>query len=115
MIKVKLSPPGSYTQKQIEQMGTAADDPPRVHDRDDGSYVVSFAMRLKGKYEVNVQLDGEPIAGSPFSCTTVKTNVPPLIKWLQPRVGGVEPPKFSNAPCAMRTAAPSSSSAASIT
>eukprot|EP00966_Prymnesium_polylepis_P133389 3083094-Prymnesium_polylepis.1 len=37
----------------------------------------------------------QPIAGSPFSTVAVKTNVPPIIKWLQPRVGGAEPPKFN--------------------
>lgn len=36
-----------------------------------GSYIVSHSMRLKGKYEVSVELDGEPIAGSPFSTVAV--------------------------------------------
>ena len=67
MFNVKISAPDSYTHKQIEQMGMAPDEPPKIEDRNDGSYIVSYTMRLKGKYEVNVQLDGEPIAGSPFS------------------------------------------------
>lgn len=99
VFNVKVTQSDGYTSKQIEQFGNAADDDPTVDDCGDGSYIVNYSMRLKGKYEVNVQLDGEPIAGSPFLTVVVKTNVPPLIKWLQPRIGGMEPPKCSNAVC----------------
>ena len=34
---VKISPPDSYTQKQIEQMGTEPDEPPMIEDRKDGA------------------------------------------------------------------------------
>ncbi|KAL1525478.1 hypothetical protein AB1Y20_020334 [Prymnesium parvum] len=99
LFTVKISAPDNYTQKQLEQLNYSADEAPKIEDRSDGSYIVSYQMRLKGRYEISVQLDGEPIAGSPFTTVAVKTNVPPLIKWLQPRIGGAEMPRCSHAVC----------------
>ena len=40
-------------------------------DRGDGSYVITHTLARRGTYEVSVNLDGEPIAGSPFATVAV--------------------------------------------
>ena len=81
---------------------TEPDEPPTIEDRGDGSYIVSHSMARKGRYGVSVELDGEPIAGSPFATVAVKTFVPPMIKWQTPRVTGAsELAGFSHAGCVM--------------
>ena len=93
---VRVSRPDSLTKKQLGE--TQPDAPPEVIDHGDGSYLVRLLHTRKGRYEINVALDGEPIAGSPFATVAVKTFVPPMIKWLVPRVnGGAEPEPFSHA------------------
>ena len=94
--EVKVSPPDSLTQRQLQEL--EPDPPAIITDRGDGSYLVSHTMTRKGRYDVSVELDGEPIAGSPFATVAVKTFVPPMIKWQQPRVpDGPEPLGFSHA------------------
>jgi len=95
--EVKVSVPDSLTPKQLAEM--EPDAPPTIIDRGDGSYLVSHLMTRKGRYDVRVELDGEPIAGSPFATVAVKTFVPPMIKWMTPRVGDKEPEGFSHAAC----------------
>ena len=93
--EVKVSPPDSLAAKQLAE---AEPDPPQIIDRGDGSYLVSHTMSRKGRYEVSVELDGEPIAGSPFATVATKTFVPPMIKWIPPRIPeGPEPAGFSHA------------------
>jgi len=96
--EVKISAPDSAPGRGD---ATEPPDPPIITDRGDGSYLVSHTMTRKGRYDVRVELDGEPIAGSPFSTVAVKTIVPPMIKWITPRVGGTqgEPEGFSHAAC----------------
>jgi hypothetical protein len=94
--EVRVSPPDSLNARQLSEM--EPDPPAEITDRGDGSYLVSHKMTRKGRYDVSVELDGEPIAGSPFATVAVKTAVPPMIKWLQPRIAsGVEPLPFSHA------------------
>ena len=94
--EVKVSPPDSLTQRQLAE--SEPDPPAEITDRGDGSYLVSHTMTRKGRYAVSVELDGEPIAGSPFATVAVKTNVPAMIKWLPPRIPeGPEPGGFSHA------------------
>jgi len=94
--QVSVSVPDSLTAKQLAT--EERDAPAQVIDRGDGSYMVRHTMTRKGRYDVNVELDGEPIAGSPFATVAIKTFVPPMIKWFQPRVGGGEGPEgFSHA------------------
>ena len=94
--EVRVSPPDSLTAKQLQE--SAPDPPAVITDRGDGSYLVSHTMTRKGRYEVSVELDGEPIAGSPFATVAVKTFVPPMIKWIPPRIPeGPEPAGFSHA------------------
>ena len=69
--EVKVSVPDSLTAKQLAEL--ERDPPPTVVDRGDGSYLVSHTMTKKGRYDVSVELDGEPIAGSPFSTVATKT------------------------------------------
>jgi len=96
--EVRVSPPDSLTAKQLQE--SAPDPPAVITDRGDGSYLVSHTMTRKGRYDVSVELDGEPIAGSPFATVAVKTFVPPMIKWMQPRIGaagsGAEPEGFAH-------------------
>ena len=65
--EVKVSDPDLYTAKELAAPlpEGVVHQPPRVIDRGDGSYVVSHTMVRKGRYDVSVELDGEPIAGSP--------------------------------------------------
>lgn len=58
--EVKVSVPDSLTPKQLAEM--EPDAPPTIIDRGDGSYLVSHLMTRKGRYDVRVELDGEPIA-----------------------------------------------------
>ena len=61
--EVKVSMPDSLTGRALAEAGK---DPPAViTDRGDGSYLVTHTMTRKGRYDVSVELDGEPIAGSP--------------------------------------------------
>jgi hypothetical protein len=85
--EVHVSPPDSLTAKQLAEY--EADAPPQITDLGDGSYLVSHLMSRKGRYDVNVELDGEPIAGSPFATVAVKPFVSPIMKWLTPRITGV--------------------------
>ena len=88
-------PLGGGTVKISEASAEPVD--PESLDRGDGSYVVTHTLAKRGKYEISVNLDGEPIAGSPFQTVAVHTKVPPVIKWLTPRVGGSAPAKFAHA------------------
>ena len=66
--EVKVSMPDSLTGKALAE---AEKDPPAtITDRGDGSYLVSHTMTRKGRYDVSVELDGEPIAGSPCKRAT---------------------------------------------
>ena len=69
--EVKVSPPDSLTPKQLAEL--EPDPPATITDRGDGSYLVSHTMTRKGRYDVSVELDGEPIAGSPFATVAIKT------------------------------------------
>ena len=40
-----------------------------ITDNGDGTYTVSYVVDQPGQYQVNVELDGEPLKGSPFSVT----------------------------------------------
>ena len=93
--EVRLSQPDSLTAKQLAE--PSPDPPATIIDRGDGSYLVSHTMTRKGRYDVSVELDGEPIAGSPFATVAVQPKVSPIIKWLQPRISGAELAPFSNA------------------
>ena len=61
--EVKVSVPDGLTGRQAAE--TQPDPPATITDRGDGSYIVSHTMTRKGRYDVSVELDGEPIAGSP--------------------------------------------------
>ncbi len=98
-VRVAWQDPGPLGGKQVGQVETAPPElaAPAVADRGDGSYIVAHALPRRGTYTVDVSLDGEPIAGSPFATVAVKTAVPTVVKWLQPRVGGTAPPPFAHA------------------
>ena len=98
--EVTVSWPDSISQKDRDK-GAEKDPPATITDRGDGSYLVSHCMTRKGRYDVKVELDGEPLGGSPFGCCAVKTFVPPMIKWNAPRIDekGASPENFSHAAC----------------
>ena len=50
-------------------------------------------------HKVSVNLDGEPIAGSPFTTVVVHPHPPKAFKWLAPRVSGTAPEKFAHGAC----------------
>ena len=47
---------------------------PRIVDNNDGSYTVSYAPRIRGRHELTVSVNNEPLKGSPF---TVMVKHPP--------------------------------------
>ena len=67
MFDVKVHGPeplgGSKHQAQETAQGEAVE--PECVDRGDGSYVVTHTLTKRGKYEISVNLDGEPIAARP--------------------------------------------------
>ena len=69
--QVRVSRPDSLTAKQRDEI--EPDQPATIIDRGDGSYVVQHMMSRKGRYEVSVELDGEPISGSPFGTVAIRT------------------------------------------
>jgi hypothetical protein len=73
--------------------------PAACHDNGDGSYTITQTLAKRGKYEVSVNLDGEPIAGSPFTTVAIHPRPPKAFKWLAPRVSGNAPEKFAHAVC----------------
>lgn len=68
-----------------------------VGDFENGAYVINTVFPKKGKYQVSVDLDGEPILESPFNMCVIKTKVPPVIKWLSPGDMSGKLPKFESA------------------
>ena len=59
--EVTVSWPDSISQKDRDK-GAEKDPPATITDRGDGSYLVSHCMTRKGRYDVKVELDGEPLA-----------------------------------------------------
>eukprot|EP00964_Phaeocystis_antarctica_P142885 scaffold108268_cov36-Phaeocystis_antarctica.AAC.2 len=60
--------------------------------------MTSLLTRTK-RGQVSVNLDGEPIAGSPFTTLVVHPHPPKAFKWLAPRVSGNAPEKFAHGAC----------------
>ena len=91
-------PPGPNCKQSV--MAAAGEHVPAAcHDNGDGSYTITQTLAKRGKYEVSVNLDGEPIAGSPFPVVVVHPHPPKSFKWMAPRVSGTAPEKFAHGAC----------------
>jgi len=92
-------PPGPNCKQSVTE-AAAEHVPAACHDNGDGSYTITQTLAKRGKYEVSVNLDGEPIAGSPFTTVVVHPHPPKAFKWLAPRApSGNAPEKFAHAVC----------------
>ena len=64
-----------------------------VHDNDDGTYTASFLAPEPGIYRIHVEINGRPVAGSPFEACFIKYVPPPP----PPPPPPVAPPPISGA------------------